>query len=111
LVQLQADLEKIKAAGIQVVGVSYDSVAVLKKFSYEHKISFPLLSDPGSKTIDAYHIRNEAAKGKAEGVPNPGTFIVDKSGVIRAKLFLEGYRTRHTTDELIRAAKAVQNAR
>jgi peroxiredoxin Q/BCP len=111
LVQLQANLEKIEAAGIQVIGISYDSVAVLKKFSDGNKIMFPLLSDPGSNTIDAYHIRNEAAKGKAEGVPNPGTFIVDKTGVIRAKLFLEGYRTRHTTDELIRAAKAIQNAR
>ena len=29
------------------------------------KITFPMLSDTGSKTIDAYHIRNEAAKGKA----------------------------------------------
>jgi peroxiredoxin Q/BCP len=109
LVQLQTDLDKIKASGIQVVGISYDSVAVLKKFSEAHKITFPLLSDPGSKTIDAYHIRNEAAKGKAEGVPNPGTFIVDKSGMIRAKLFLDGYRTRHTTDELIRAAKAAKD--
>jgi peroxiredoxin len=111
LVQLQADLEKIKASGIQVVGISYDSVVVLKKVSEGNKITFPLLSDPGSKTIDAYHIRNEAAKGKAEGVPNPGTFIVDKGGVIRAKLFLEGYRTRHTTDELTGAAKALQDAR
>ena len=110
MVQLQADLEKIKASGIHVVGISYDQVPVLKKFSDGHKITFPLLADPGSKTIDAYHIRNEAAKGKAVGVPDPGTFIVDKSGVIRAKLFLEGYRTRHTTDELIGAAKAVKDA-
>ena len=54
-----------------------------------------MLSDPESKTIDAYHIRNEAAKGKAVGVPNPGTFILDQEGVIRAKLFLEGFRDRH----------------
>ena len=72
------------------------------------KIAFPLLSDPGSKTIEAYHIRNEAAKGKAEGVPRPGTFIVDQDGVIRAKLFLEGYRDRHTTDALIEATRAVK---
>jgi peroxiredoxin len=81
---------------------------VLKTFSASSKIAFPLLSDPGSKTIDAYHIRNEAAKGKAQGVPNPGTFIVDREGVIRAKLFLEGYRDRHTTDELLKAAQAVK---
>jgi len=70
-------------------------------------IGFPMLSDPGSKTIEAYHIRNEAAKGKAVGVPNPGTFIVDREGVVRAKLFLEGYRERHTTEALVKAAKAV----
>jgi peroxiredoxin len=72
------------------------------------KIAFPLLSDPGSKTIEAYHIRNEAAKGRAEGVPNPGTFIQNQTGVIRAKPFLEGFRDRHTTDALIEAAKAVR---
>ena len=108
MVQLQRDLKSIEAAGIQVVGISYDDPAVLKKFSDQAKITFPLLSDPESQTIDAYHIRNEAAKGKAEGVPNPGTFILDRDGVIRAKLFLEGYRDRHTTAALIEAAKAVK---
>ena len=81
---------------------------MLKKFSDGAKITFPLLSDPESKTIDAYHIRNEAAKGRAEGVPNPGTFIIDQEGVIRAKLFLEGYRERHTTEALVEAAKVVK---
>ena len=72
------------------------------------KISFALLSDPESKTIDAYHIRNDAAKGKAEGVAHPGTFILDQHGVIRATLCLEGIRERHTTEVLITAAKAVK---
>ena len=105
---MQSDLKSIEAAGVQVVGISYDDTKVLKTFSDRMKIAFPLLSDPGSKTIDAYHIRNEAAKGKAEGVPHPGTFILDRQGVIRAKLFLEGYRDRHTADALIKAAKAVE---
>ena len=69
------------------------------------KIAFPLLSDPESETIEAYHIRNEAARGKAEGVPYPGTFVLDQKGVIRAKLFLEGHRDRHTAEALIKAAK------
>ena len=91
-----------------MVGISYDDTAVLKRFSDQAKISFPLLSDPESKTIDAYHIRNEAAKGKAEGVPDPGTFILDRDGAIRAKLFLDGYVNRHTAEALIKAAKAVE---
>ena len=105
---MQRDLRSIEESGVQVVGISYDSPEVLKRFSDRARITFPLLSDPGSKTIDAYHIRNEAAKGKAAGVPKPGTFVLDREGAIRAKLFLEGYRDRHTTDALIEAAKSVQ---
>jgi peroxiredoxin len=105
---LQRDLKSIEEAGVQLIGISYDEPAILKRFSDKAKISFPLLSDPGSKTIEDYHIRNEAAKGRAVGVPNPGTFILDQKGVIRAKLFLEGFRDRHTTDALVKAAKAVE---
>ena len=108
MVQLQRDLKAIEAAGVQVVGISYDDTKVLKTFSDRMKIGFPMLSDPGSQTIEAYHIRNQAARGKAVGVPNPGTFILDRQGVIRAKLFLEGFRVRHTTEALIEAAKAVK---
>ena len=105
---MQRDLKSIEAAGVQLVGISYDDTKVLKTVTDRLKIAFPLLSDPGSQTIDAYQIRNKAARGKAEGVPNPGTFILDQHGVIRAKLFLEGYRVRHSAEELIQAAKAVK---
>ena len=108
MVQLQRNLKSIEVEGIQLVGISYEDTKVLKTFSDRMKIVFPLLSDPGSKTIDAYHIRNEAARGKAVGVPNPGTFVLDRKGIIRAKLFLEGYRERHTTEALIDAAKSIQ---
>ena len=105
---MQRNVKSIEEAGVQVVGISYDEPAALKRFADQMKITFPLLSDPGSKTIDAYHIRNEAARGKAVGVPNPGTFVLDRKGIIRAKLFLEGYRERHTTDALIEAAKSIK---
>ena len=108
MVQLQRDLQSIQDAGVQLVGISYDDTKVLKTFSDRMKIAFPLLSDTGSKTINAYHIRNEAARGRAQGVPNPGTFILDQEGVIRAKLFLEGFRDRHTIEALCKAAKAVK---
>ena len=105
---MQRDLKSIEDAGVQVVGISYDDTKVLKTFSDRMKIAFPMLSDPGSQTIDAYHIRNKAARGKAEGVPNPGTFILDQQGVIRAKLFLEGYRDRSSAEDIVKAATAVK---
>ena len=109
MVQLQSSLKDITAAGVQLVGISYDSVEILQRFAARRGIMFRLLSDPGSKTIDAYGIRNREATGKAGGIPYPGTFVVDRAGVIRAKLFREGYKERHEVEELIAAAKALKD--
>ena len=105
--QLQSDLKKIEK-DTQVIAISYDSVEVLAKFADRRKITFPLLSDSGSKTIRAYRLLNKEARGKAEGIPYPGTILIDKDGVIRAKLFLEGYKDRHSTDDLIKAAQSIK---
>ena len=105
--QLQSDLKDIEAAGVSIVGVSYDSVEVLAKFAEKRKITYPLFSDAGSKTITAYGLLNKEAKGTAQGIPHPATIIVDGKGVIRAKLALKGYRDRHTTKDLINAAKDI----
>jgi peroxiredoxin len=107
LVQLQSDLKDLEAAGLTIVGISYDAVDVLAKFAEKRKITFPLLSDPGSKTITAYGLLNKDAKGKTQGIPYPATIVLDGKGTIRAKLAMEGYRDRHTTKDLIKAAKDI----
>lgn len=91
-----------------MVGISYDPVDVLAGFAEKRKIGFPLLSDPDHKVIEAYGLTNKEAKGKVEGVPYPGTMILDKDGVIRAKLFFDGYRDRHGPTEMIKAAKEIK---
>ena len=110
MVQLQESKEEIEAAGITLVAISYDSVDALKKFADEKEIGYLLLSDEGSKTIDAYGIRNEEARARTftDGIPYPGTFVLDKEGTVKAKLFLEGYRLRHQIEQLIEAAKEIQ---
>ena len=110
LVGLQNDLEIIEQAGVRVVGISYDSVEVLDRFSKENNISYTLLSDPGSKTIDAYKIRNESVRpGRAEGIPHPTIFMVNNQGVIEAKLREESIRNRPTTEEIVTAANAMDS--
>ncbi|QDU21026.1 Putative peroxiredoxin [Urbifossiella limnaea] len=111
---MQKDLATIEAAGVKVVGVSYDAVAVLKGFADKQKITFPLLSDPDSKTIAAYALRNKETAGKKfgkadlDGVPYPGTILVGTDGVVKAKLFVDGYRERHGTAELVKAAEGLK---
>ena len=99
MVQLQKDIALIEATGTQVVGVSYDSIEVLRKFAESSGISFPLLSDEGSKTIRAFGIHFR------DGLPYPGTYLIDDKGTVRAKFFQEGYRQRHDNSVLIEAAE------
>jgi peroxiredoxin len=94
LVQLQANLKELEATGGQVVAISYDSTAILSRFAAKHSIAYPLLSDVGNKTINAYGILNREAPERVKGIPYPGTFIVGTDGIIRAKFFLEGYQER-----------------
>lgn len=102
--QLQKGQEKLEAAGVHVVGISYDSVEILKKFGEAQTIKFPLLSDPKSKTIDAYRLRNKRVRAgsRQDGVPYPATFVIDREGIVRAKL-PGTTRKRHTTAELLEA--------
>lgn len=103
---MQKDLAGLKKAGVQLVAISYDDVELLAKFSKQQKIGYALLSDKDSKTIEAFGIRNKEAKGsRIDGVPYPGTFVIDSEGVVREKLFYEGYKARHQAKDI---AKAVE---
>ncbi len=108
LQDLEQNRSDIEAAGVQLIGVSYDAPATSAAAATKLGLTFPLLSDTGSKIIDAYGIRNMEAKGRAEGVPHPVVFIVDRAGVIRAKLMRDGYRERPESAEIIAAAKGLK---
>ena len=95
MVQLQKDLEQFEKYKLQIVGVSYDNSDVLKKFSKDKSITFPLLSDEGSTFI------RELALEYKNGLPHPGTIVIDSEGVVRGKIFRKGYVQRHTTPDLL----------
>ena len=106
LVELQNQLIDIESAEIQIVGISYDDVSILRDFTRENNIAFPLLSDKESKTIRAYGIFDSKEKGIYSGVPIPTTVIVDQAGMIRA--VLPGtQKKRHSIDQLLTAMKSI----
>ena len=109
MVQLHRDREKFRTAGLQIVGISYDPVATLKAFAEAQEIEFPLLSDPGSKTIDAYTLRNTQVRegSRQDGIPYPATLVVDPDGVVRVNL-PGTTRVRHTTEALVEAVAGIE---
>jgi peroxiredoxin len=108
LQDLEKNMARIKAAGVQLVALSYDAPATNAAAAKKLGLTFPLLSDAGSKVIDAYGIRNHEARGRSAGIPHPVLFLVDAQGVIRAKLGRENYRDRPEAAEILAAAKALR---
>lgn len=65
--------------------------------SFERRsIRYTLLSDPQSEIIDRYKLRDPQYPpgNRAYGVPRPIIFILDRNGIIKAKLYEATYTKR-----------------
>ncbi len=96
LTELKAATGPLAKRGYQLAAISYDAPATLASFSVHQTLDYTLLSDAGSKMIDAYKLRDpQYPEGSfAYGVPKPAIFVLDRRGVVRGKLAEEGYKTR-----------------
>lgn len=125
--ELQDQLETLRAQGIGIAAISYDSVEVLSDFAGRRGITFPLLADDDSFVIDEFGILNTvAAEGVGDnaddpdiqadvaryvsvfgasqnvvGTPYPGTFMIDSDGKVTSRFFEEFYRERNTTTNVM----------
>lgn len=70
-------IEELESLGVQVLGVSTDSVKSHENFKNKYDLNFPLLSDKSKEIIKTYGVESDF--GSAKRV----TFLIDKSGVIR----------------------------
>ena len=96
LVQLQENIEAFEKSGIAVVGMTYDAPELQQAFIDTNGITYPLLSDIDAYSVKALGILNteyEPGDG-AYGIPYPGIYVVNNSGTIVGKLFLEPYSIR-----------------
>jgi peroxiredoxin len=103
VIELQGRLGELKAQGLGLAVITYDSPAILADFSRRRDITFPLLSDPGSPTIKAYGILNTtvAAGTSNYGIPFPGTFLIDRTGKVTSRFFEEAYQERNTVSTIM----------
>lgn len=94
--ELQRNFDDLRAQGLGLAAISYDSRETLAAFAAKHGIAFPLLSDPGSVTIRRWGLLNAEATGQAAGVPHPGTFVLDTRGRVVSRAFEAEYQVRRT---------------
>ena len=111
MVQLQKGAAEIKAAGLQVIGVSYDSEEILKGFAKKSGVEFPLLSDSESKVIKQFGLLNKKARegSRQYGIPHPMTVLVGQDSVVKGTI-PGTVRDRHNVEQLVATWAKVKGA-
>lgn len=101
--ELNENRETLRKAGLGLVAISFDSVAVLSNFAKRKEIEFPMLSDPNSKIIRDFGILNEsvAKDNPFFGIPHPVTYMVDPKGLVISRKFDEDFRQRFTVGNIL----------
>lgn len=96
LIDVNGGVAEIEKRGYRVAALSYDSPEILQAFTAKRHIAFTFLSDPKSEVIDTYKLRDPqyAPGSRAYGVPRPIIFVLDRNGMIKAKLYEESFKVR-----------------
>lgn len=90
-------LEKYRKLGVEIIGVSKDSIDSHKKFCDMYSLKFLLLSDPDSRVIKMYGAYGD--KGAFGFGTIRTTYIIDKSGTI-VKIFNRVHAQGHNEEVL-----------
>ena len=100
---------------VKIYAISPDSTEDGRKFAqllasdHRGEVTFPLLSDPGSRVIDRYALRDEAYAGKKEnGIPHPAVFVLDAKGRIRWMKIETDFRERPSNAEIAAAIDGME---
>jgi peroxiredoxin len=77
---IRDDVSSLQNDDTQVFAISCDTVPSLRVFAEQEGLTYPLLSDfwPHGEVAKAYGVFNETL-----GAADRGTFIIDKTGVVR----------------------------
>lgn len=86
--------------GVQIVGISTNSLESHMKFKRKHELPFPLLSDEGTDVSRAYGVLHEK-----KGVSQRSYFLVGGDGVIRYMFVEQHQKEKRDADELLASVK------
>ena len=100
---------------MKIYAISPDSPEEGRNFAqllasdHRGEVTFPLLSDPLSRVIDRYALRDDAYAGKKEdGVPHPAVFVLDAKGRIRWMKVETDFRERPSNGEIAAAIDGME---
>src|SRR5690348_9122609 len=95
-----------RKAGVEIVGISRDSIASHEKFKAKERLPFPLLADEDEEVCKLFDvIREKSLYGRKYLGVERSTFLIDAKGVLRRewrKVKVPGH-----AEEVLEAAKSL----
>lgn len=81
---LRDNYAALKKAGIQIIGISTDSIKSHQKFAQKFELPFPLIADEDKKIAEAYGVWGEKKfMGRVYDGIHRTTFLIDEKGIIK----------------------------
>jgi peroxiredoxin len=96
-----------REAGLQVLAISADRVETGRSTVGRHGLSFPVVSDPERRAIDAYDVVYNEVEGHAE----PAVFLVSPDGEILYLSIASGPIGRLGAADLLAIGQGIQRKR
>lgn len=125
LAELNSSLDEIRSLGASLIAISPqrpdDSLSIAEK----HDLGFDVLSDPDQQVIRDYHLQFQLPESlhevyrqmgmgldqqNADGswnLPVPATFVIDRSGIVRAGHVDPDYKERMSAPAVLEALRAL----
>ena len=98
---LNENLDKLKAGGYEVLGVSADSAKRQQNFRNKYDFQYPLLADEEKEVINAYGIWGpKKFMGKEYDGIHRTTFLIDENGTIEE--VISKVKTKEHTDQILK---------
>jgi peroxiredoxin len=100
----------IAQRGYSLATLSYDAPATLASFGAAKGLGYTMLSDEGSKLIDALRLRDPQypAGSFAAGVPYPAILVLGPDGKVKAKNISLDYKVRPSNSQILTMVDGVK---
>lgn len=94
-----------------MVAISVDSPEASRRLAQTQGYTFPILSDPGAKTIRAYGVVHEHGGEEGRDIARPAEFLVDDTGTIRWVNLAETVLARLRPESVLNVIDGLPGAR
>ncbi len=91
--------------GAEVIAIAVTPTFAQMAFADRLGIDFPLLSDWGGETSDAYGVRYDVWKGHA-GLAKRSVFVVGSDGIISYRWYTDDAHDIPDVDDVVKALRA-----